>query len=349
MDIGRFKEKFDRQLHLLLQKKLEVYQNLQDKDIKENLNYLEKIFSEGKRIRPYLAYISYKSVGGKKDRQALNLFVFLELFHVFALVHDDIMDNADRRHGIKTINKYITDKYTKNKYVDPKHFGYSIAILFGDFLFTWANEILLTNKDFDEKTINRVYEIYKQMINDIFLGQMIDLTITTKDKVTDDEIKQKYLYKTAKYSFIGPLKIGAALEKENIDEKFYESFGKYLGLAFQIQDDLLDIMYDETQTKKSSFNDISQHQHTIFTNYVFKNGSTKQKEFLNKVFGKKLTDSDRIRLRKLFKDSGAIEYGENIINENLSNAINLFEKQNFNKKYKEIFFNLVNLLKKRSN
>ena len=348
MNLATFKDSFDKILLGFLDQKL---RNLPDApgDIKTYLSYLKTFLVEGKRIRPYISYLSYKSNGGKHDDKAIKLLVFLEVFHAFCLVHDDVMDKSYKRHGVKTIHKFISDKYLGNRFVDPTHFGNSNAILLGDFLFTWANEVLLTNKDFDKESVSRVYGVYKQMINDVFLGQMIDLTITSKDKVTDEEILQKYLLKTAKYSFVGPMMIGAALVGEVKNEKFYEDFGISLGLAFQIQDDLMDLVFDEKQIKKSSLNDIERHQHTLFTNYIFEKGTKEQINTLKNLFGKKLDKKDRLKLRNIFYESGAVEYGKKIIADNLSEAKNLLEKQKINEEYKKLFLKLIFQIENRGN
>lgn len=349
MELHLFKKAVDLQIQNFLDLKTDSLSKYKNEELNSSLLHLKSFLLEGKRIRPYIAHLSYKSSGGKEDEKALKILVFLEIFHDFCLVHDDIMDKADRRHSVKTIHKFVTDQYLKNKFVDPIHFGNSQAILLGDFLFSWAQEILIMNSDFDKKTIYRIYEIFLEMIDDVFLGQMIDLNIATKERVSDSEIMQKMILKTAKYSFIKPLIIGASLATDKVDKSFYESFGKYLGIAFQVQDDLLDIKYDEKQTKKSSFNDIEQHQHTLFTNYVFKNGTSKQKEVLGSLFGKSLQNEDRTKLRKIFNDSGAIKYGEKLIEENLTHAKNLLEKQRMDKKYKDLFKDLIEKFEERSN
>ena len=98
----------------------------------------------------------------------MKLLVFMEIFHAFCLVHDDIMDKADKRHGIETFHMLIK----------PPSLGNSIAILIGDFLFSWAFEILLTNKDFDQEKLERTKEIFLKMIDEVITGQFIDINLT---------------------------------------------------------------------------------------------------------------------------------------------------------------------------
>lgn len=335
MELRDFKKEINIRIIEFFKNKESTLTKHQNLDVDQLLSHVGKILHEGKRIRPYLAYLSYKSFGGKDDKNAIKLSSFLEIFHVFCLVHDDIIDDAGERHGVKTINK---------------QYGNSQAILIGDFLFSWAWEILLTNKEFDEKSLDRIKRIFIEMIDEVFVGQMMDLNITAKNKVSNEEIVNKMLLKTAGYSFIKPMIIGAYLAR-NIknEEKSIREFGKYLGLAFQIQDDLLDIKFDSSQTKKSDFNDVTQHQHTLFTNFVFKKGTNEQKQILKDLFGKELNQTDKVVLRKVFIDSGAINYGEKEVINNLNRAKKALGKIKIDEKYKNLFLKLTNDLVNRSN
>lgn len=335
MELNDFKKNIDFYLLNFFDSKLDSLLSHQNKDIEEVFKHLKLLMQEGKRLRPYLAYLAYKMSGGKKDNEAIIFFVFIEVFHLFCLVHDDIMDDADQRHGVKTINK---------------RYGNSQAILIGDFLFSWAWEILLTNNEFDKSAIERVKKIFLQMIDEVFIGQMIDLNISNKDKVSNEEVMQKMFLKTAGYSFIKPMMIGKALVKETRNAEFFiEDFGKHLGLAFQIQDDLLDVIRNANQTKKSSFNDITQHQHTLLSNYVFEYGTKEQKSVLKRLFGKQLTRSDKNKLRELFNISGAITYAEKEIIDNLNQAKKALEKTTINIQYKNLFLKLFHSLVDRAN
>lgn len=312
--------------------------------------HLRKQLEVGKRIRPYIAFLSYKAFGGKEDKKAIELFSFIEFFHVFCLVHDDILDKADERHGIKTIHKFVSDSLGKNIYKDPGYFGNSQAILIGDLLFSWSWEVLLNNYSFEKESLERVKNVFFEMIDEVFIGQMIDLNISSKSRVSNQEILQKMLLKTAGYSLIKPMMIGAALAGETKkDYEFIKKFGTELGLAFQIQDDLLDIKYESSQTKKSTFSDIAEHQHTLFTNYVFEKGTEEQKKILKNLFGKEVRDIDREKLRDVFIKSGAIKHGEREVLKYLNRAENLLKESVIDDKSKKMFLNLINGLINRSN
>ncbi|MEK7186542.1 MAG: polyprenyl synthetase family protein [Patescibacteria group bacterium] len=337
MQLKEFKDKFDPLLIEFIEKKIKLLQIYKSPDLTKCLSHLKKLLGSGKRIRPYLSFLSYKAYGGTKDKDMMKLLVFMEIFHAFCLVHDDIMDKADKRHGIETFHMLIK----------PPSLGNSIAILIGDFLFSWAFEILLTNKDFDQEKLERTKEIFLKMIDEVITGQFIDINLTGKKTSTEEEIYQKMFLKTASYSFIRPLMIGKALVGEIKDEKFFQEFGKSLGFAFQIQDDLFDIIYDTDEIFKSSFNDVQQRQHTIFTNYIFEKGTNKQKTVLQTYFGKKIEDKDKNKLIKIFNDSKSLEYGKKLIKGNLEKAKKLLKEESMIDTYKNNLLEFIDILNQR--
>ena len=346
MSIKDFKKRFDPALLNFLDSKTKTLRKYNNRDLNNYLLHLRKILQGGKRIRPYLAFLSYKAYGGKEDNKVIKLLVFIEIFHAFCLVHDDIMDKADYRHGVSTIHKFATDK-TKVSNLSSIHFGDSIAILIGDFLFSCAFELLFNNDDFGEKELKRIINIFFNMVDEVIVGQFIDVNISNEEKSNEEMIYQKMFLKTASYSFIRPMMIGASLVKEIKNEEFFKQFGLALGISFQIQDDLFDIIYDSDEIYKSSFNDIAQHQHTIFTNYIFEKGTSKKREIIQTYFGKKVDEKGKKILRGIFQESGAIEYGKSLIENGIKKAKELLKKEKLAEKYKDLFFEFIDMLSKR--
>jgi geranylgeranyl diphosphate synthase type I len=259
-DLKEFKKTFDPILKQYLSKKIETFsKNINDPFILDLVNYPQKLVeSGGKRIRPYVAYLMYDALGGKKTEKALELFVSLELFHNFALIHDDIMDKDSIRHGVQTVHEYVKDKLQKEKRSgDLNHIGKSQAILLGDILLCWAFSVFDEVK-FDEDKLRSVKTFFNKMADDVFLGQVIDIDIYSRKDIPKELIDKKDELKTASYSFIRPLQIGASLVKIDKDtEEFCEDLGLNLGLAFQLQDDLLD--FENTRTKQETIEKIEEH------------------------------------------------------------------------------------------
>jgi geranylgeranyl diphosphate synthase, type I len=324
MNLTNFKDEIDPLIEAYIQNKINaIPDDIDFAFLKKQFDYIKVFIKDGKRIRPYVTYITYLSFGGKKNKEIINNLVFIEIFHYFCLIHDDIMDNSAKRHGIKTVNSKC---------------GVSEAILLGDYLFSWAWEIILSTK-LNAGSKKNVIKIFTEMIDDVFLGQTIDIQSTHKKTVSNNLIFKKTLHKTAGYTFTKPMLIGLVLannySKENI--KFCESLGKNLGFAFQIQDDLLDITSD-FNGNKISLKDVSEGNHTVFSNYVFEKGSAEQKNILRNNFG--IENIDNIKVRKVFYDSGAINYGQELMKEYFNNAKAIASSYKY-------FTNLIDLISSR--
>ncbi len=354
MNIIDFKKKFDPHLIKFLDKKLLQYKNYtNDPFILSLISHSKKlVLSVGKRVRPYVAYLMYKSAGGKKDAEAIQLFVGLELFHNFCLVHDDIIDRGSRRHGVKTLHTLISDKLKyESRLGDETHIGSSQAILIGDLLFAWSYEIFGTCEKFDYKKMNRARAIFNKMIDEVVIGQMIDVDITTRRQASELLVKEKMTLKTARYTFSRPMEIGLSLISESKKLKnFCSDFGTNLGIGFQIQDDMLDLTSTPEKLKKEVFSDLRERNHNYFTQYIFDNGTLNEKKMLNKVFGNKavLLNGERTKIINLFKSSGAIDNGVRSFKNYFAKAKSSLEKANFQKEHKLKWLDLIDYIQKRA-
>lgn len=308
------------------------------------------ITNGGKRTRPYLAYLMFQAAGGQNSSEAIKFFVSLEVFHAFALVHDDIMDKSKLRRGVKTIHTFVLEHLKKQgRLGDLEHIANSQGILVGDLFFAWSIGIFDQIKDIPQANIDKAKECFFEMTDDVILGQMLDVDLKTRESSTKELVYEKNLMKTARYSFIYPLLIGSSLANANHTyEKFCRSIGEDLGIAFQTQNDLADIVGDEETVQKDVLGDIEEGQHTFFTNYILANANSSQKKYFASVFGKPIkSKTDRDKVKKLFIDSGAISEGEKIIQESFLKAKKTLEESDLKKEYKEIFFGLIKMLEER--
>jgi len=197
----------------------------------------------GKRIRPILTLMACNLFSDEVDA-ALMPAIALETFHNFTLVHDDIMDNAMVRRGQPTIHT----QWTPNT-----------AILSGDTLCILAYQYLAETTP---SLIPRILGLFNQMALQVCEGQQYDLDFEKREDVSYQEYMLMIEYKTAVLQAVS-LKIGALIggASEPESEKLYQ-FGRNLGLAFQIQDDLLDVYADETVFGKAIGGDIRENKKT---------------------------------------------------------------------------------------
>ena len=255
--------------------------------------------SDGKRIRGILALLGYKIVNkGKFNKKIYFASVALELLHLFTLIHDDIMDNAKARRGRKTVH----EKWDTNT-----------AILCGDFLVGLAFEFLL-KADFPNLS-SAVKEFNIALIR-VCEGQAYDKEFESRKTITLNEYENMIQLKTGKLIessvIIGAL-LGGANKKEI--EKLRQ-YGKLLGKAFQIQDDLLDLVGDENKLGKNKFGDIRESKKTYFFVSALEGLSRIQKESLLKIFDKKnKNDFDIQKTLNLFYSCNLISKAEEDINQ----------------------------------
>jgi geranylgeranyl diphosphate synthase type I len=275
--------------------------------------------------------------------------VSLELFHIFCLIHDDIIDNGTERHGMPTAQCRVAALLREEgRTQDAERIGQAQALLLGDMLFAWAQEAFHANRDFDDSTRGAAARYFGRMIDEVVIGEMLDVDMTSSPTTTFSAIQQKMLLKTASYTFIRPLQIGAALAGRGTQaEKFCHDFGLAVGVAFQIQDDLLDIVGTPETTHKTLFADLREAQHTYFTQFIFENGTPAQQLELRGLMGADLGPQDRPRVLELFESSGALAKGRSDITWHFDHAQALLEKSPVPRAHRGSFENLLATLQNR--
>lgn len=208
----------------------------------------------GKRIRPFLTAVGY----GRLDEKILPIAVAQELIHIAMLIHDDIIDLDDFRHGTKNIEGTYKDYY--KKYLNNEsaaHYASSAALLAGDLLIAEAYQ-LIAGSDLEQAIKLKISQQLSSSIFEVVGGELIDIEAAFVSDKDFDPITI-YRYKTASYSFIGPLLSGAyAAELSADDVARLKRFAEHAGIAYQMQDDLLGIYGDSSKTGKSTTTDLEE-------------------------------------------------------------------------------------------
>lgn len=283
----------------------------------------ELSLSGGKRVRPYMASLMFEAVHGDAVPDLYPLMA-LELFHVFGLVHDDIIDGGDSRRGVRTVHRRMID----DQYDGNVHIGQSQAMLMGDLVFSWCHE-LFDESDYLADIRTEVKGLFAKMSEAVMIGQMIDVDLTMQDGATMERITEKMRLKTASYTFVYPLQIGIALGGGNPAlAHFAEEFGTAIGLAFQIQDDLLDLLGDEEVTGKTPLRDIVEGQHTLVTQHVFDTASIEDIELLETYFRKEVPAEAVTPLRDMFERTGAFAFARTEADKYFATAAELLANAN---------------------
>ena len=304
VDLPTFQKDFNKVLYAYLDEKLVKYKEIAKGDslAVEALSHAISIIKKGgKRVRPYMCFLAYVTEGGGDYDKVLRTSVALELFHAFALIHDDIIDEGLERHGTPTLHVHLERVITPKPRGNKKHIAESIALLAGDLVFSFAHEVMASSDNVEAQ------KIFFNMVEEVVAGQRLDVSFMLTYKVDSSTIEHKNILKTALYSFVNPMLIGARLAKSTAHDENYRTFGLFLGQAFQIQDDLLDIIGNSKETGKQTFLDIQEGQHTILTQYIFERANERDVEVLMSLFGKSVDNHGRKVLSRLFESTGSID------------------------------------------
>ncbi|MDX9943000.1 MAG: polyprenyl synthetase family protein [Bacteroidales bacterium] len=248
------------------------------RELYEPVDYCLK--NGGKRMRPAMTLLACQMFGGDLEK-AMNPAIGLELFHNFTLMHDDIMDNAPIRRGKPAVHT----KWNANT-----------AILSGDVMFALAGKFMM---GVENDHLREVMETYHKTVIEVCDGQQLDMNFEKRAKVSLPEYVEMIRLKTAVLP-AACLKVGAIVAGAGKDDKEHiYHFGEYIGLAFQLKDDWLDLFSDESKFGKKNGGDILANKKTwLFTKALDLSNAPQRKTLLG-AFANKITDpEEKIRTVK---------------------------------------------------
>lgn len=227
------------------------------------------IVNGGKRLRPYMVMKSCQILKGNVSN-AMPAASAVEMVHNFSLVHDDIMDNDEMRHGVPTVHK---------------KFGMPIAILAGDVLFSKAFQTIVDSKLSPVATTQLVSRLAKACV-DICEGQLLDVKMAEERKITSQAEYITMIGKKTAALFDVSCAMGAICATNKVkDISNLSSFGRNLGIAFQITDDLIGVMGDSKITKKPVGNDLREGKKSLPILMAIKSAKGNDKKIILKAFG----------------------------------------------------------------
>ena len=235
------------------------------------------IVNGGKRLRPYMVIKSCQILGGKNSN-AMPAASAIEMVHNFTLVHDDIMDNDEMRHGVPTVHK---------------KFGMPIAILAGDVLFSKAFQVITDSKLSPSSITHLVSRLAKACV-DVCEGQLLDVKMAEEEEIPTLEDYIIMVSKKTAALFDVSCAMGAICATNKVkDISNLSSFGKNLGIAFQITDDLIGVMGDPKITKKPVGNDLREGKKSLPILMAIKSAKGNDKKIILNAFGNsKITKKD---------------------------------------------------------
>ena len=271
------------------------------------------IMAGGKKKSPSLVVLSSEAVGGTAE-VALKTAAAVELIHTFSLIHDDIMDKDEMRRGKPSVHVL---------------WGEPMAILAGDTLFSKAFETVLETP-IDNISYERVLNALKTVVDaciKICEGQASDMCFEGNFEVNEGEY-MNMIYKKTGALIAAATRSGAIIGGGNpVEVETLAEYGRLIGLAFQIQDDYLDVVSEEEDLGKPVGSDIVEGKMTLMVVHALSNASVKDKEELISIL-KDNGDTDVGRAIELFEKYGSINYARDIAIRNVDTAKNLLETLN---------------------
>ncbi|MFF9040769.1 polyprenyl synthetase family protein [Streptomyces sp. NPDC014892] len=294
----------------------------------------------GKRVRPLYCCLGWSSVANAPiDSTVLRAAAGLELFHTFALVHDDLIDGSERRHDRPTAHRAFATHAPRER---AAWFGDSAAVLLGDLCEVWSAELLGGLGGEAEQAVVR--GLLDRMRGELVLGQYLDLLASGDDCGSVENALRVIHYKTTKYTVERPLQIGAALA--GADQKHLDACAAYarpLGEAFQMYDDLEDVVVDGTGRGTDGC-DLREGKHTVVLALALRHARPAAAERLRALVGDpSLSEQGLAEARALIAATGAPGMVRRMVLERRREALTVLEAAPFHPVAREALMRLTDL------
>ncbi|HLW62403.1 MAG TPA: polyprenyl synthetase family protein [Flavobacterium sp.] len=279
------------------------------------IDYILKI--GGKRLRPILTLFAAE-VFGTSSKEAIYAAVAIEMFHNFSLIHDDIMDEAPLRRGNETVHQ---------------RWNLNTGILSGDAMLILAYQYF---ENYKPEVFRDLAKLFSKTALEVCEGQQLDINFETRDDVTISEYIKMIEYKTA-------VLVGAAFEMGAIvaeaspeNRQAIYDYGKYLGIAFQLQDDYLDAFGDAKTFGKQVGGDILENKKTFLYLKALENADETQKKQLEKWFSTTENSAQKVEeVKRLFIETGVVTDSEELTEIYTNKALAILDQMQISSDYKE--------------
>lgn len=313
-------------------------------DLSVFLEQSRALLRGGKRFRALFCYWGWNAVGSGRDgfdplEQAdaprdlgavLDVASGLELFHAAALVHDDIMDRSDTRRGSPSAHRQFEQLHAAGGWSGSAQvFGVSGALLLGDLLLGWSDELIESGlAQLESRDSARAARAeFNAMRTEVTVGQYLDILEEASWWAFDEREQlsrahRVLVYKSAKYSVEAPLTIGASMGGGSLDQlAALRAFGLPLGIAYQLRDDILGVFGDPRVTGKPAGDDLKEGKRTVLIALARTSLPPTSLRLFDELMGDPGLDDGQIRmLQNTLVDSGAVDKVERMIAHNVELA-----------------------------
>ncbi|MEM0133747.1 MAG: polyprenyl synthetase family protein [Thermoplasmatales archaeon] len=333
--VTKYKEQVDIALENFFAQKMNGKSGIE----KEAVSKLREFTMRGgKRIRPLFMIIGYW-INSEIDSKIINASISLELMQSYLLIHDDIIDQSEVRRGGPTFHRMFGYE---------KRINEGISIVCADLSDAYSHEALLA-ADFDSDRLNAAMKLMSEIVEQTGIGQLMDITLSLGEEMTLDDVTTIHKYKTAQYTVNGPMKMGAILAGYSDPDRI-DRYGIPLGIAFQIQDDILGMFGSEKELGKSVVSDFEEGKKTHLILNTYEMAKKSDVEFIKERLGKKgISNVDFQRVKEIIEGCGALERTRMLSKKYYDSAISAISEITSSTPQKEQLKIMADLMVKRSN
>lgn len=295
-----------------------------------------ELLDGGKRLRPAFCVWGYVAAAGQPGPETtaglLRAAASLDLLHVSALVHDDVMDSSDLRRGAPAAHRQFEGQHTAaGRLGDPTAFGRAAAILLGDLLLMWSAE-LLRGSGLDAAALDKATEVAEAMRTEVTGGQYLDIIAQAQPLRADAgaalaEAGRVVEYKSARYTVQRPCQLGAALGGGDAGlHAALAAYGSPAGRAFQFRDDVLGVFGDSAVTGKPTGDDLREGKRTVLVAHAYAAAGPAGRQLLEQRLGDPDLDPAGVAaLQEVIVESGAVDAVEAMIADGYAQAVAALE------------------------
>jgi len=311
--LGKEREAIEAQIDDFFQREMSL--SLDDPLIKDMVGSIREFTTrDAKRVRAILAVMGYRAVGGKDVDMARKAAVSLEMIQSMLLIHDDIIDRSHTRRGKPTFHIQYSEIHEDSGYRgDAESFGTNMAIIAGDLAESYGEKVLIES-GFPDARVHEALKYQTDMIRDTGYGQVFDLYSVELPQWTEEMVMKVHTYKTARYTFDGPLMIGASLHGARESQiAALSGYAIPVGIAFQIVDDILGFFGDPKRGGPTDLSDIKEGKRTLLIIKALENGTEDQKKKVLSCLGDPdLTVGRAEEVRNIIRETGSEEYSREV-------------------------------------
>jgi geranylgeranyl diphosphate synthase type I len=342
-DEGSFRERLQKTLDEFLDEMAERLAPL-GPDAALLLEEGRRSVSGGKRFRAAFCWWGYRAVEPEvADEDALlRACAALELLHASALVHDDYMDASDTRRGRPATHRAFATAHREASWRgDPEQYGASAAILLGDLLLTWSDE-LLRRCGLPSDRVVAALTAFDHTRSEVITGQFLDVSVQARGRADVDAAMTVLRYKSAKYSIERPLHIGGLLAGASLEQLGeLSAYGLPLGEAFQLRDDLLGVYGDPAATGKPAGDDLVEGKRTVLVALALDSAPAEDARRLDAALGTPLTEADVQDLRAIIDASGAHAQLEQVIDDLVTLSLDRLDRSSLHQMAQQVLRQLA--------